>query len=128
MSGQPNKVFSFLFMHLAFLVYTLYPLLGKFATRYEMLSLPFIALYCVVFGILFVYAVLWQQVLKRFPLTTAIANKSITIVWGMIFGLLFFGEQISPKMLIGSALILAGIFILSTEQENQEKEHQETTE
>ena len=128
MSGQPNKVFSFLFMHLAFLVYTLYPLLGKFATRYEMLSLPFIALYCVVFGILFVYAVLWQQVLKRFPLTTAIANKSITIVWGMIFGLLFFGEQISPKMLIGSALILAGIFILSTEQENQEKEHQETAE
>ena len=126
MSGQPNKVFSFLFMHFAFLVYTLYPLLGKFATRYEMLSLPFIALYCVVFGILFVYAVLWQQVLKKFPLTTAIANKSITIVWGMIFGLLFFGEQISPKMLIGAALILAGIFILSTEQENQEQEHQET--
>ena len=126
MSGQPNKVFSFLFMHLSFLVYTLYPLLGKFATRYEMLSLPFIALYCVVFGILFVYAVLWQQVLKKFPLTTAIANKSITIVWGMIFGLLFFGEQISPKMLIGAALILAGIFILSTEQENQEQEHQET--
>ena len=126
MSGQPNKVFSFLFMHLAFLVYTLYPLLGKFATRYEMLSFPFIALYCVVFGILFVYAVLWQQVLKKFPLTTAIANKSITIVWGMIFGLLFFGEQISLKMLIGAALILAGIFILSTEQENQEKEHQET--
>ena len=113
-------------MHFAFLVYTLYPLLGKFATRYEMLSLPFIALYCVVFGILFVYAVLWQQVLKKFPLTTAIANKSITIVWGMIFGLLFFGEQISPKMLIGAALILAGIFILSTEQENQEQEHQET--
>ena len=121
-----KPVASFLFMHLAFLVYTLYPLLGKFATRYEMLSFPFIALYCVVFGILFVYAVLWQQVLKKFPLTTAIANKSITIVWGMIFGLLFFGEQISLKMLIGAALILAGIFILSTEQENQEKEHQET--
>jgi hypothetical protein len=53
------------------------------------------ALYFVVFGVLFVYAILWQQVLKKIPLTTAIANKSITIVWGMIFGLLFFEEKVS---------------------------------
>ena len=104
-------------MHLAFLIYTLYPLLGKYATRYEMLSFQFIALYCVVFGILFVYAVLWQQVLKHFPLSTAIANKSVTIIWGMIFGLLFFKEAISLKMLVGAILILSGIFILSTEKE-----------
>lgn len=113
-----TKLFSFLFMHIAFLVYTLYPLLGKFATHYEMLSFQFVALYCVVFAILFLYAILWQQVLKRIPLTTAIANKSITIVWGMIFGLLLFGEGISLKMLIGAVLILSGIFILSTEKEN----------
>ena len=104
-------------MHLAFLVYTFYPLLGKFATRYDFFSLQFIILYCVVFAILFLYAILWQQVLKRIPLTTAIANKSITIVWGMIFGLLLFGEGISLKMLIGAALILSGILILSTEKE-----------
>ena len=104
-------------MHIAFLVYTLYPLLGKFATRYEMLSFQFVALYCLVFAILFLYAILWQQVLKRIPLTTAIANKSITIVWGMIFGLLLFGEGISLKMLIGAVLILSGILILSTEKE-----------
>ncbi|MBR0101315.1 MAG: EamA family transporter [Treponema sp.] len=109
-------------MHAAFLVYTLYPLLGKFATRYELLSFPFLALYCVVFGVLFVYAILWQQVLKKIPLTTAIANKSITIVWGMIFGLLIFKEQVSLKMIIGASLILSGILILSTEKEKlQEK-------
>ena len=113
-----TKLPSFLFMHVAFLVYCIYPLLGKFATRYEMLSLSFIALYCVVFGVLFVYAVLWQQVLKRFSLTTAIANKSVTIIWGMVFGLLFFKEAVSLKMLIGAALILSGIFLLSTEKED----------
>jgi drug/metabolite transporter (DMT)-like permease len=106
---------SFLLMHLAFLVYCIYPLLGKFATRYELLSVRFVALYCVVFAVLFIYAILWQQVLKRIPLTTAIANKSVTIIWGMVFGLLFFGEGISPKMLAGSALILSGIFLLGTE-------------
>ena len=119
---KSRNLLSFLFMHIAFLVYTLYPLLGKFATRYEMLSFQFVALYCVVFAILFLYAILWQQVLKRIPLTTAIANKSITIVWGMIFGLLLFGEGISLKMLIGAALILSGILILSTEKEKPQED------
>ena len=113
-----TKLSSFLFMHTAFLVYCLYPLLGKFATRYDMLSVQFFSLYCVVFGVLFVYAILWQQVLKKIPLTSAIANKSITIVWGMVFGFLFFKEAVSLKMIIGAALILSGIFILSTEKEN----------
>ena len=121
-SDKKTKLTSILFMHAAFLVYTLYPILGKFATRYEMLSFQFVALYCVVFAILFLYAILWQQVLKRIPLTTAIANKSITIVWGMIFGLLLFGEGISLKMLIGAALILSGILILSTEKEKPQED------
>lgn len=112
-----NKITSILFMHFAFLVYCIYPLLGKFATRYELFSIPFLGLYCVVFGVLFVYAILWQQVLKHFPLTTAIANKSVTIIWGMVFGLLFFKEAVSPKMIIGAVLILSGIFLLSTEKE-----------
>lgn len=120
-SNKKTKLNSIFFMHAAFLVYTLYPLLGKFATRCELLSFPFLALYCVVFGVLFVYAILWQQVLKKIPLTTAIANKSITIVWGMIFGLLIFREQVSLKMIIGASLILSGILILSTEKmENEE--------
>ncbi len=116
-----NKVFSLFFMHAVFLVYTLYPLLGKILTRYDFFSLQFIVLYCVVFAILFLYAILWQQVLKYIPLTTAIANKSITIVWGMIFGLLFFNEEITPKMLVGAALILSGILILSTEKEKSQE-------
>lgn len=110
-----SALYSYIFMHATFLVYCIYPLLGKFATKYEMLSIPFITVYCVVFGVLFVYAVLWQQVLKRFALTTAIANKSVTIIWGMVFGLLFFKEAVSLKMLIGAILILSGIFLLSTE-------------
>ncbi len=117
LKSHNHNFFSFLFMHLAFLVYTIYPLIGKFASRYEVFSLPFIALYCLVFAVLAVYALLWQQVLKRFSLSTAIANKSITIVWGMVFGLLLFKESVSLKMLLGTILILSGIFLLSTEKE-----------
>lgn len=111
-----NNFFSFLFMHIAFMVYCIYPLLGKFATRYELFSFPFIILYCMVLGVLFIYAILWQQVLKKIPLSIAIAHKSITVIWGMIFGFFVFGEKISLKMLIGVALILCGILLLSTEK------------
>jgi len=120
-SPKSSCFISFFFMHAAFLVYCIYPLLGKIATRYSLFSLPFIALYCVVFAVLFVYAVLWQQVLKKIPLSTAIANKSVTIIWGMIFGLLFFNEKISLKMIIGAILILSGIFVLSTEKTEENR-------
>jgi len=108
-------------MHVSFLVYCLYPLIGKFATKFDLFSFNFIALYCVVFAILFLYALLWQQVLKKFPLSTAIANKSVTIIWGMIFGLLFFDEKITPKMFLGTALILSGIILLSMDKPEVKK-------
>ena len=109
-------------MHFAFLVYCAYMLIGKTASKYPRISFLFIALYCVVFALLFVYALLWQQVLKKIPLTVAIANKSITIVWGMIFGLLIFKEAISFKMILGAIFILIGIFVLSSEKTDRNEE------
>lgn len=31
-----------------------------------------------------VYAIVWQQIIKRLPLTAAHANKAVTIVWGFL--------------------------------------------
>ena len=106
-----TKLTSILFMHAAFLVYCLYPVLGKFATRYELLSFPFMSLYFVVFAVLAVYALLWQQVLKHMSLTFAFTNKPITIIYALIWGALIFHEHITLKMVIGALVILAGIVI-----------------
>ncbi len=67
--------------------------------------------------IMCVYAILWQQVLKRIPLSVASANKSITIIWGILFGKIVFDEKIKLNMILGAAIILTGIFILLTERE-----------
>ena len=32
------------------------------------------------------YAAGWQQVIKHLPLTTAYANKAVTVVWGILAG------------------------------------------
>lgn len=113
-----KKILPYLLMHFGFLLYSGYALLGKLASKEEFLSARFIAFYAGVFVLLALYAVLWQQVLKHFPLVTAVANKTITIVWGIIFGKLFFGEQIKLNMIIGSLIILAGIAVLCTEKED----------
>ena len=64
-----------------------------------------------------IYAVLWQQVLKKIPLSVASANKAVTIIWGIIFGKIVFDEKIKWNMVLGALIILAGIFILLTEKE-----------
>ena len=104
-------------MHFGFFLYTCYSVIGKIASRFDAMSLPFIIAYGSVFVILFVYAILWQQVLKVIPLTTATANKTITIVWGIVFGIILFKEHISLHMYLGALLILIGIIVLSSENE-----------
>ena len=41
----------------------------------------------------------------------AFANKAITVVWGIIWGYLFFDEAITLKKLIGAALVMTGIVL-----------------
>ena len=38
-------------------------------------------------------------------------NKAATVVWGLVFGRVFFGERVSAPKLIGAALIIAGIVL-----------------
>ena len=55
------------------------------------------------------YAIGWQQIIKRMPLTAAFANKAVTVVWGIIWGFVFFKESITPAKVVGAVLVIAGI-------------------
>lgn len=111
---KSEKARTYLFLHGILLVYSLSAVCSKMAAGYPFLSLEFILWYGAVLLLLGVYALVWQQVLKRLPLTTAFANKGITIVWGMLWGALLFGEQLSLTMFIGAALVFVGILLVVT--------------
>jgi len=64
------------------------------------------------FGVLGIYAILWQQILKHIPLTTAFMFKSITVLYGMFFAAILFKENITMNNMIGAMLIITGIIIL----------------
>lgn len=108
-----NGFLVFLLMHGIFLLYSFYTVLGKIASGYAFLSPAFCALYASLILILAVYAVLWQQVLKRVKLSVATANKAATIIWGMLWGILFFKEEMTLRRIACAAVIFIGIIVLS---------------
>ena len=63
------------------------------------------------------YAFVWQQILHYLPLTFAYANKGVSLVWGMIWGALFFQEKITWNMILGAAVIFFGIYLVVTSNE-----------
>ena len=75
--------------------------------------------------ILGVYALAWQQVIKRMPLTTAYANKAVTVVWGMVWGMILFGESITPQKVLGAAVIVAGVVLYAFSEPAKEADAHE---
>lgn len=107
-----NRRVSTLFaLHLLLLIYSFSGCFSKTAAAQPFLSLKFILLYGGTLTILMVYALGWQQIIKRLPLTTAFANKAVTVVWGILWGALLFGEAVTPGKIAGAALIVAGVVL-----------------
>lgn len=100
-------------LHVLLLVYSLSGFFSKSAACEPALSFKFVVLYGGMLLILFAYAIGWQQIIKRLPLTLAFANKAITVVWGMVWGVIFFGESISALNAIGAVLVVAGVVLFA---------------
>lgn len=94
-------------------------MLSKSAAQQPFLSPKFILLYGGMILVLGVYAVLWQQVLKKMQLNVAYANKAVAIIWGMLWGVLFFNETLSAQNVIGAALVLFGVVLMAADEDKK---------
>ena len=63
-----------------------------------------------------IYALAWQQVIKKFELSVAYANKAVTLLWALVWGICIFHEEITFFKAAGIVLVMAGIFILNSEE------------
>lgn len=101
-------------LHLMLMIYSMSGIFSKLAAEQPFLSFRFCLYYGAIIALLGLYAIGWQQIIKRMPLTLAFANKAVTTVWGLVWGLLFFQEQVTVGKLAGIALIVAGVVVFST--------------
>ena len=95
------------------LIYACTSIFTKMASRQEMLSWPYLLWMAGAVGVMGVYAILWQQVLKRVELSTAYMFKGTGMIFGLLIAWLILGEQITINNMIGAAVIITGIALFA---------------
>ncbi len=109
-----NKIFGkirpvdFVLLELSVLVYSLSTVAANMASKYDFLSIKYIFFFGLEFVVLAIYAVLWQQIIKKFQLSIAYANKSVVMLWTMLWNYLIFSQGITPGKIAGVLLVMAG--------------------
>lgn len=109
-----QKIKTLFLLHAMLMVYSLSGVCGKLASQQEFLSIRFCLFYGAIIVLLGFYAIAWQRIISSIPLTLAFANKAVTTVWGLVWGVLFFRESITIGKLIGVALVIVGVVLFST--------------
>lgn len=102
-----------LFIQFSVMIYTLSGVAGKYASGYSFLSIPFIALYGLEIAILGAYAIIWQQIIKRVDLSVAYANRSLALLWSMLWSAFLFQESISVQNVIGIGAVIGGVMVVN---------------
>ena len=115
-----NKLKSIIILHLSLLIYSLSLIASKYCSMEVFLSFRYIVFFGLQIVCLGIYALVWQIVLKKIPLSVAYANKGITIIWSMLIGYFLFKENISMFNIVGVLFIIVGIMFVVIKGENNE--------
>ena len=108
---EKTHVNKFVALHGLFCFFSLGGICSKMAAGAPVWSLPFLLYYGAVLMILFVYAIAWQRLIAVVPLSTAFAHRAVTVIWGVIWGMILFGETVRLDQLVGVLLIALGIVL-----------------
>lgn len=102
-----------LLLQAAVILYTCTDIAAKLASGYPFLSTGFVLCYGAEILILGVYAVCWQQIIKKVDISVAYSNRASAIFWSTLWAAAIFHEHISFRNMIGIILIFTGIWMVN---------------
>ena len=108
--------YIFLLIAINFL-YACVSLLTKYASQQEFMSWNYMCGLIGAICVMGLYAVLWQQVLKRIELSMAYMFKGTSLIFVMLLAHVLFGEQIAWNNIIGAIIIISGIVLFANSAE-----------
>lgn len=114
-NGISKKIVNIVFLQLIIVVYTFAGIFAKYASRYSFLSFKFILFYGLEMLVLFLYAILWQQIIKKFSLSVAYSNRSVALIWSMIWASVLFNEKITLFNIIGIVFVIIGMVVVNSD-------------
>lgn len=118
--NQKISLKNILVLQAVVIVYTLSSVVAKLATGEAVFSFAFFLFYGLEIVILGIYAILWQQMIKRFDLSVAYANRAMAILWSAVWAVVLFRETLGIKQLIGIAFVVLGTVIVNSEQKKED--------
>ena len=104
---------NILSLQLIIIIYTISGVMAKFAAASVEAPLRMLMFLALEFAVLAIYAVFWQQMIKRFELSVAYANRAMAILWSMIWAVIFFHEEITFRNILGVFIVLVGTMIIN---------------
>ena len=114
---KKTKLKDICILQIVIAIYTLSTVCAKFASGKEFMSFQFILYYGIEMMILGVYAIIWQQLLKKFDVSIAYANKAMGLLWSIVWAILIFNDTITIKNVIGVLIVIIGTIIVNNEDE-----------
>ena len=112
-----NSIKKIVILQMIIVIYCCSTVVAKFASAEAFSSTRFWILYGTEIVILGIYALLWQQIIKHFPITIAYANRAIGLLWSVVFAVLIFHETITIKNIIGVIIVVIGTMIVNSDDE-----------
>ena len=97
------------------LLYASVTLFTKYASLQEMGSVAYCLGLAGAISVMGLYAICWQQILKRIELSTAYMFKGTSLIFIMLFAFALFGEPITIMNVVGAAIIITGITLFAKE-------------
>ena len=111
--SKKNLIRNILILQAIMAIYTLSTVTAKFASGKEFMSFDFILFYGIEIVILGIYAILWQQIIKKFEISVAYANRAMSLLWAILWAIVFFHEEITIKNVIGVIIVIIGTIIVN---------------
>ena len=108
-----NRVKDIILLQAVIVIFSITSVIAKFASQQAFLSPGFFFFYGAEVAVLGIYAVLWQQVIKRFDISIAYANKATVLLWGAVWSRLIFRETPSLRQFAAMGLVAAGVVVLN---------------
>ena len=105
-----------LILQVVIAVYTLSTVFAKFASGESFLSFKFIMFYGIEILILGLYAIIWQQLIKKFDISVAYANKAMGLLWSIIWAIIIFKDTITIKNILGVIIVIIGTIIVNKDE------------
>lgn len=113
------KIKNIIQLQLVVIIYTISSVMSKIAAGYRQDIVRFVIFFALEFLILGLYAILWQQLIKKFDLSVAYANRSMALLWSILWAFIFFRDTITVKNIIGVIFVVIGTFIINLDDSSR---------